>query len=167
MRIEATVDVEAPIERVFRCATEHVPEWSQTVVRERILEQTAEGVGTRFISVCRERENGPETEFEGQVVEHDPPRRSVVTLRGPRFDLEVCYEFVALAPNRTRVTQRTIVRARSLFGRVLFASLGLLARRSSCRAAARELMRLKSFCEDAGTPPSVAPISQHGKAGIE
>lgn len=165
MRIEATVDVDVPIEHAFRCATEHVPEWSETVVSERIVEQTAGGIGTRFIAVCRERENGPHTEFHGEVLQHDPPRHSTVTLRGPHFDLEVRYDFVELAPDRTRVTQRTIVRARSFAGRVAFAVLGLVARRSGCRAAARELARLKRFCEESVAPRG--PISEQGNAGIE
>ncbi|RMG32830.1 MAG: hypothetical protein D6725_16880 [Planctomycetota bacterium] len=165
MKIEAAVEIDAPLEEVFRWTTEHVPEWSETVVREEIIERTPEGVGSRFRCICRERENGPETEFDGELVRHEPPHRATVVLRGRQFDLKVDYVFEPLGPARARVTQRTVVRGKTFAGRLLFAILGPLARRSSCRAAARELDRLKTFCERRTSQPYAASRPSESEDG--
>lgn len=145
MHQEASVEIDRPIEEVFRLTTEHVPDWSDVVVAEEMLDEKPAGVGTTFRTITQD--HGKQMVFQGVVTKYDPPRASTVRLTGDMFDIEAEYTFEDLA-GRTRVTQRSTVSGKG-FTKVVFALFGWMMRKSSCKALEKELAGLKRFCEDA------------------
>lgn len=143
------MDIQRPIEDVFVLATDHVAVWSSIVVEDEPIHVAPDGgVGTRFRTVTEDR--GHRMEFEGEVVEYDPPRRSAILLRGPAFDLEVAYELESLADGRTRITQYSRSRGKGIWWLLLMV-LTPLMRRSAIAATRKELDQLRLYCES-GTP---------------
>lgn len=153
MRTAGSVEIQRPIEVVFRLTNDHVPEWSSVVLEDEVLEETPDRVGTTFRSVTEDR--GRRMEFQGVVTLHDPPHASGVHLSGDMFDIDVFYSFERLADDRTRVAQRSEVTGKGLL-RPFFLVCGWLLRKSSCNALDQELQGLKRFCESQpagdGTP---------------
>jgi len=143
MRNEASVEIERPIDEVFRLTNDHVAEWSTIVVEDRIIHQTPEGVGTTFVTVTEDR--GQRMEFQGVVTRYDPPHVSGIRLTGAMFDIETEFAFEDLL-GRIRVTQRTHVVGKGFF-KMCLAVFGWLMRRSQCRASHNELESLKRYCE--------------------
>lgn len=143
MRIELSVDIDRAIDHVFPLATGDVTKWSKTCVREEIIDEKPGVVGTTFRVTTVDR--GREMEFEGTVTEHEPPNLSRVNMSGPAFDLDVLYTFETI-DGGTRVTQASDIQGKGLF-RVLLPVMGVLMRKSSCKAQADELDGLKRFCE--------------------
>jgi uncharacterized protein YndB with AHSA1/START domain len=145
MQSEASVEIDRPIEEVFRLTNEHVAEWSIVVVEEEILDQKPDGVGTTFRNVTED--HGKRMEFEGVVTQYDPPHFSAVQLTGTMFDIEAEYTFEDLA-GRTRVTQRTHVIGKGFIFKSIMFLFGWLMKKSSCKASEKELISLKRFCEE-------------------
>ncbi len=148
MRTEGSVEIERPIEEVFRLTNEHVAEWSSIVVEDKILEEKPEGVGTTFRTVTEE--HGRRMEFQGVVTRHEPPYVQAVYMTGDMFDLDVEYEFEDLAGG-TRVTQRSQVTGKGWF-KLMLSLCGWMMRKSSCDALDKELRGLKAFCESQPAP---------------
>ena len=103
MRSGGSVEIDRPIDEVFRLTNEHVAEWSIIVVEDELIEEKPEGVGTTFRTVTEE--NGKRMEFQGVVTRYDPPRLNAIMLTGDSFDLDILYTFEDLG-GRTRVTQQ-------------------------------------------------------------
>jgi hypothetical protein len=51
---QGIIEIDRPIEDVFRLTLDHVPEWSLTVIEDEVLEENSEGVGTTFRIVTEE-----------------------------------------------------------------------------------------------------------------
>lgn len=152
MKTQGSVDIDRPIDEVFRLTNEHVPQWSLVVVDEQTIEKQPGEVGSTFRSITEE--NGRRMEFNGVVTRYEPPRASAVQLTGPMFDIDVQYDFTDLGGSRTRVTQTSDVTGKG-FLRVFFLLCGWMMRKSSCLALDKELASLKRFCEE--QPPSESP----------
>jgi hypothetical protein len=146
MQSELTVEIARPIAEVFDFATNHVAEWSLTVVEDRVVEEQPDGVGTTFRVVTEEK--GRRMEFDGVVTRHEPPVASSVVLRGAHFDIDVDYLFEDLG-GRTRLTQRSKVTGKG-FIKVMFFLFGWLMKRAGCKAQENELANLKRIMEAAG-----------------
>ena len=54
MRNAASVEIDRPIDDVFRLTNDHVAQWSIIVVEDEILDKKPEGVGTTFRTVTEE-----------------------------------------------------------------------------------------------------------------
>ena len=143
MRTELSVEIDRPIAEVFEYTTNHVAEWSLTVVEEEVLEEKPEGVGTIFRLVTEEQ--GGRMEFHGIVACHEPPTASAVHMIGQYFDIDVAYLFEDLS-GRTRVTQTVAVTPKG-FLKVPFFIFGLVIKRSGCKAQEKELTNLKRLLE--------------------
>ena len=143
MHNEASIEINRPIDVVYRLTTEHVAEWSLTVVDDEVLHEVPGGVGTTFLTVTEER--GKRMEFAGIVTECDPPRVHASFLAGAGFDIDVRYLFEDLG-DRTRVTQVSDVEGKGLIG-LMLKYLGWMMKQSSHQAAQKELASLKQFCE--------------------
>ncbi len=143
MKSIGSIEIDRPIDEVFRLTNDHVADWSIIVVEEEILEEKPAGVGTTFRTVTEE--NGKRMEFQGIVTRHEPPRLNAIHLTGDFFDLDVEYTFEDLS-GRTRVTQRSSVAGKGFF-KIMLLLTGWLMKKSSCRALAKELDSLKTFCE--------------------
>lgn len=143
MLTAASIEIEGPIDDVFRLTNDHVAEWSDVVVEDIPLDDH-EGVGSRFRSIT-DGENG-RMEFEGEVTAWDPPTHSAVFLDGASFNIEVDYHFESLGPDRTRVSQSSTVAGKGLF-RLMFFCMGWAMKRRNCDALEKELNNLKRFCE--------------------
>ncbi|MFG0297665.1 MAG: SRPBCC family protein [Maioricimonas sp. JB045] len=150
MRSEGSIVIDRPIEEVFHLTCDRVPEWSLVVSEEQILEESPDGVGTRFRTVTEDR--GRRMVFDGVVTSHEPPHLSAVRLTGKDFDIEAVYMFEDLG-GQTRVTQHSVVDGKGFF-KVMFALFGWAMKKASCGATQRELESLKAYCE---TEPAAAP----------
>lgn len=149
MKTGISVDVDRLIDDVFILATDHVAVWSSIVVEDELIHLADDGgVGTRFRIVTEDR--GRRMEFEGEVVEYEPPTRSAIQMRGPAFDLDVRYEFEHLPGDRTRVTQFSHARGKGIWRLPLMVIMPLM-RRSASESTRQELDRLRVHCES-GTP---------------
>ena len=144
MKTEARIEIDRPVELVFQLTNDHVPEWSEVVVEEEMLEKKPGGVGSRFRTVTADR--GRRMDFDGTVTQFDPPVLSAVELTGKSFDIEAEYQFEDLGGGRTCVTQTSVVRPKG-FMKVMFFLLGWMMKSSSCKAVQKELESLKAFCE--------------------
>lgn len=143
MRNQGSIEIDRPIDEVFRLTNDHVADWSIIVVENEVLDEKPEGVGTTFRTVTEE--NGRRMEFEGVVTRHDPPHASAIRMTGKMFDMAVEYTFDDLA-GRTRVTQTSNVTGKGFF-KVLLGLFGWLMNKSSCKALDKELNSLKAYCE--------------------
>ena len=144
MRNEGHIEIDRPIASVFERTLDHVSEWSQIVVEDRVIEEKAEGVGTTFVTVTEE--HGKRMEFQGVITRYEAPFVSAIHLTGEMFNLVIEYEFEDLGSG-TRVTQRSDVEPKGWFKVFLFL-FGWMMRRSNCAAMNDELERLKNYCEE-------------------
>lgn len=150
MRNQGSVEIDRPIDEVFRLTIEHVADWSIIVVEDQVIDETPGGVGTTFRTVTEE--NGKRMEFQGIVTHHDPPHASAIHLAGASFDIEVQYTFEDLS-GRTRVTQASNVTGKGIMKGFLLL-FGWLMKKSNCKATEKELHSLKKFCEEQPGPTS-------------
>lgn len=144
MQTTGSVEIEKPIEDVFRLTIDNVPQWSTIVVEDEILEETEDVVGTTFRTVTEEQ--GRRMEFSGMITAFDPPYRHSVHMTSAPFDIQVDYDFESIGSNTTRVTQTSDVKAKGVL-KIIFFFLGGLMAKSSCAALQKELNGLKSYCE--------------------
>lgn len=142
---ESTVEIDAPIEKVFDVANNRIVDWSLVVVEDEILEETEDGVGTTFRVVTAER--GKRMEFAGKVLKYDPPFANSVEMIGQHFDIFVESTFEDLG-GRTRMTQVSNVQGKGIV-RLMFTLFGWMMRKSSCEAQNKELESLKALAEKA------------------
>ena len=149
MRTQLSVDIDRPIEEVFERTLNNVSEWSITCVEDEVLEETPEGVGTRFRIVTLDR--GQRMEFDGVVVEHEEPKKSRIHLTNKSMELDVLYTFEDLGSG-TRVTQSSHARGKG-FLKVVLLMAGWMMKKSTCNAQQDELNALKAYCE---SPPAAA-----------
>lgn len=143
MRNEATIEIDRPIEDVFRLANEHIAEWSIVVIEDEVINETPDGVGTTFRSVTEDQ--GKRMEFQGVVTRYDPPYLNAVTLKNNVLHIETEFQFEDLS-GRTRVTQTAEVKGKGFYKPMMFV-FGLFMKKSSCDASHNELESLKSYCE--------------------
>ena len=144
MKQSASVEIDCPIDDVFRLTNDHVAEWSIIVVEDEVIEQKPDGVGTTFRTVTEER--GRRMEFDGIVTRHEPPNLSAVHLTGKMFDIDTEYRFEDLS-GRTRVTQFADVTGKGVLFKLMMFIMGPLMHKSHCEASHNELESLKRFCE--------------------
>lgn len=140
---EASIEIDCPIDEVFRLTNDDVAEWSIIVVEDEMLEEKPGGVGTTFRMVTEDR--GSRMEFEGLITRHEPPHVNAIHMKGKMFDIEAEYTFEDLS-GRTRVTQVSSVTGKGLF-KVFLAFFGWTMKKSSCKALENELNSLKQYCE--------------------
>lgn len=144
MRNHASIEIDRPIDEVFRLTSEHVAEWSIVVVEEEMLEEKPEGVGTKFRTVTED--HGKQMVFQGVVTRYEPPYVNAVRLTGKMFDIETEFTFEDLS-GRTRVTQMANVTGKGFF-RIFLMCMGWMISKSQCKASEDELKSLKQFCEN-------------------
>ena len=143
MKNEASVEIDRPIEEVFRLAIEEMPEWSTVVVADEVLEETPNRVGTTFRLVTED--HGKQMEFQGIVTRYDPPHSSAVRMTNEMLDIETEFTFTDLS-GRTRVHQQATVNGRG-FWKLLMMVFGWLTQKAACRSSQNELKHLKNYCE--------------------
>ncbi len=151
MRSEVSVEIDRPIDEVFRFTNENVAEWSIIVVEDEVLNKEPGGVGTTFRTVTEDR--GKRVEFKGVVTRHDPPHASAIHLTSDMFDIETEFIFEDLS-ERTLVTQRANVTGKGIYKLIMFL-IGWLMKKSHCKASDNELVSLKRFCENQPNPASM------------
>ena len=143
MENTATIEIECPIDQVFRLTSEHVAEWSAVVIEDDVIDEKPEGVGTTFRTLTED--HGKQMEFQGVVTRFEKPHLHAVEMTGDSFDIESEFTFEKLSENRTKVTQRADVTGKGFF-KIMFFCCGWLMKKSQCDASAKELERLKEFC---------------------
>lgn len=143
MQTTAQVTIDAPIQCVFERTNNDVAIWSDTVEDETLVSGDG-GVGSRY--QIRTVERGTEMMFDSEVTRHEPPRLSEVSMQGDSFDLLVRYEFESLGAQQTRVTQVANINGHGFF-RIMLMLVGWMGKAASCRAAEKELNKLKAHCE--------------------
>ena len=143
MQHVASIIVDRPIADVFRLTTEHVADWSLVVVKDEVLKETPDGVGTTFHTITEE--HGKQMEFSGVVTRCDPPHAHAVKMTGAMFDIETEFLFEKVATG-TLVTQTAAVTGKG-FVWLMMLLFGWLMTKSQCDASAKELESLKAYCE--------------------
>ena len=143
MNTQGSIEIDRPIEDVFRLTNDHVAEWSLVVVEDTVINETPDRVGTTFRSVTEDR--GKRMEFQGEVTRWEAPTLSAIHMTGDMFDLDVEYSFEDLG-ERTRVYQTSDVTPKGMI-KIFFLLFGWLMKKSSCKALDNELESLKKFCE--------------------
>lgn len=83
MRLEASIEVAAPPETVWRVATDPTlsPRWNPNIVSVVGASSDPVTVGTTWVQVVRIL--GKSVEMRGEVTECDPPRAGTVRFSGP------------------------------------------------------------------------------------
>lgn len=142
MHSVASIEIDRPIDEVFRYTNDKVAEWSLTVVEDEVIEDK-NGVGTTFRCVTEDR--GRRMEFDGVITVWEPPTRSAISLKGRQFDIEAEYRFEDLG-GRTRVTQESNVTGKGVV-KIMFVLFGWLMNKQGCKAVEKELKSLKSKLE--------------------
>jgi len=112
MQTERSVEIDAPIDHVFRVATEQVVAWSLIVVEDEPIVETEDGIGSTFRIVTEER--GQRMEFEGKVLDQERPVRNTFEMIGKQFDIHVRTTLRDLG-GRTLFTQESTVRGKGFF----------------------------------------------------
>jgi hypothetical protein len=143
MQSHFSIEIDRPIDEVFRLTNHHVAEWSIVVVEDEVIDEKPEGVGTTFRTVTED--HGKRMEFQGVVTRSDPPHAHAVRLTGTMFDIETEFTFEDLS-GRTRVTQTAEVTGKGFF-KVFMFLFGWMMTKSHCKASENELESLKRFCE--------------------
>ncbi len=145
MYTEGSVEVDRPIDEVFKLTIEHVADWSTIVVEDVVLDEKPIGVGTTFRTITEE--NGKRMEFQGVVTRHEPPHLHAVTMTGDSFDMDVAYFFESIDGGGTRVTQKADIAGKG-FVKVVFFAVGWLMKKQSCNEVNKQLNGLRRFCEE-------------------
>ncbi len=143
MQTTMSVEIDRPIKEVFDYTIHNVAEWSIVVVKDEVLDEKPEGVGTTFRATTEEK--GRRMEFDGLVTRHEPPTIHAVLMKGKQFDVEAEYLFEDLGYG-TRVTQRSKVHGKGLV-KMIFFLFGWLMKKSSISAMENELHNLKRLIE--------------------
>ena len=143
MQNTLSIEIECPIEEVFRITNEQVAEWSLTVVANKVLDEGQQGLGTRFQTITEDQ--GHRLVFDGVVTCYEPPFKSAVKLTGKMFDIETEFNFEE-SFGKTRVTQTAKVRGKGFFEFYMFL-FGWFMKRGQRRASTNELKNLKRLCE--------------------
>lgn len=143
MKQQASVEIERPIEEVFKYTNERTAEWSLTVIEDEAIEETPDGAGTTFR--CVMEDHGTRMVFDGVVTRYEPPNFSEVHMTGRQFDIDAEYVFEDLG-GRTRVTQQSTVTPKG-FLRVFFL-FGWMMNKAGCKEAEKELANLKRLMEE-------------------
>jgi len=152
IQTEARVEIDRPIDEVFDYTTNHVAEWSLTVVEDEPLETMPDGgVGSTFR--CVTSNNGHRLEMRGTVTQYEPPLKSAVHLVSDPFEIHALYLFEDLG-GRTRVTQVSVVTPRGFLFKLMFTVAGFFIRKSGCEAGLKELQNLKRCLESDQNPRS-------------
>jgi len=143
MQTTMSVEIDRPINDVFDYTIHNVAEWSIIVVKDEVIDEKPEGVGTTFRVTTEEK--GRRMEFDGLVTRHEPPTVHAVLMKGKQFDIEAEYMFEDRGGG-TRVTQRSSVHGKG-FVKVIFFLFGWLMKKSSSSALENELHNLKRLME--------------------
>ena len=148
MKNDNSIEIDRPIDEVFRLTNEDVAKWSIIVIEDEVLVEQPEGVGTTFRTVTME--DGRRMEFDGVVTKYEPPHLNAIQLKGKMFDIESEYRFEDLG-GRTRVTQRADVTGKGWFKAFMFL-FGWMMNKSHCEASDKEMASLKRYCEEHSAP---------------
>ena len=143
MRTERSIEIDRPIDDVFRITNEDVAKWSIIVVEDELIDEGNKGVGTRFRTVTED--HGKRMEFQGVVTAFDPPYALAIKLTSQFFDIEAAYAFEDLG-YRTKVTQLSKVTGKG-FLKLILLLIGGMMNKASCDALDKELNSLKKYCE--------------------
>ena len=144
MQNSGSVEIDRPIDDVFRLTNDHMPEWSKTVVEDQVVEEKLDGVGTTFRMITED--HGKRMEFDGVVTKYDPPKVSAARMTNNMLEIESEFSFEDLS-GRTRVTQIANVKGKGFYRLMMFV-VGLFMKKAGCKASENELLSLKRFCEE-------------------
>lgn len=148
MRNKYTIEIAAPIQRVFQCIFEPqaVMQWLTHVAEYELLDETRDKVGTRVRQVWDD--NGQRTELNGEITAYTPHTRLGLRLAGARFKVAVDYVLKDLG-GRTELTQETHLQYQGLL-RIIDLGAGRLLRKSYAEELKRNFARLTELCQSKG-----------------
>ena len=146
MKTELSIEIDCPIGRVFEYTCDNVPDWSESVLSDELIESKNDGgAGTTFHIVTEER--GKKMEFHGEVLSRVVPTETRILLRGEMFDIDVQYFFADLGGKRTKVTQESEVNPHGWLMKTMFAATGWMMKGMSRRALQKDFETLKRQLE--------------------
>ena len=150
MRIANHVDIEAPVDTVFRWITHknRIVQWIPNLLKSRITRETAGRIGTRLRQVYDVNHRRVEVPIE--VTAYEPNRRLTVRMRTRKQDTVIDFRLEELrsATRLTRVAHIRFVGYMKLVGLLT----GESVRDRSLRSCQQQFDRLKRLCQqEAGT----------------
>ena len=149
MKTAGSIEIDRPIEVFFDYTINNVPEWSETVVEETVLEKNSHGNTKRFHMVTKDHKGKP-MEFEGEVTVDTPPTTHTGVMKNEVFEMEATYSFEDLG-GRTRVDLVSDVTPKSFGMKLMFLLFGWLGKNAGCKALQNELSCLKEKAEALGS----------------
>ncbi len=146
MIIEVSIDIDKPIDEVFLFTNNEVPKWSNTVVKEEVVEETPEKVGSKY--KIHTKSEGREVILDGEVTKWDVPNASAINMTSSVFDIFAEYFFEDLGEGRTRVSQRSTITPKGFVKVMMWIGKLFGAHKKSCEAGELELKSLKKIMEE-------------------
>lgn len=146
MKTSKTTVINAPTVVVFLWLedNERLRRWIPNIVEDEALIETPEKVGSKFRQAFLER--GKRMEMIGEITEYTENERMRVYMSGDMFDLDVDYVLKALSPEKTELTQNSIIKFKGIFK--LFTPLMILmSKLSKTDAQAEAHTKLKNMAE--------------------
>lgn len=112
--VEASVDINRPIEEVFAYATDptKAPEWSSMILESTLEGSGPIGVGSRFSVVAKVL--GRRVDSTAEVTQYEPPRKCVVRAVSGPGQLEIERQLESI-PEGTRYRSRLVGESGGLF----------------------------------------------------
>jgi hypothetical protein len=146
MEISGQVDIEAPQQFVFRCATDF-PAFERQAMRRGADVRRRDSLAAPQKGMAwdiRFQFRGKDRELGAELIAFDKPKSMIIALVSGGLTGKTTVELVALTPNRTRLITRTDLSAESLAGRLFLQSLKLARGQFTSRLNAR----LATFGQD-------------------
>lgn len=145
MKSSISIDINSPPAKVFSWVDDpdKAMKWMTSVAKTRILHETPERVGTKFLEVVEE--DGPGVELEGVITNFEPDKSISFHLesRVNVVDVEYCVEAVR---NGARLTQNANVRWKFPVSVISIFS-GRKIKEGIRAQAQKEFEKLKELCE--------------------
>jgi uncharacterized protein YndB with AHSA1/START domain len=146
MKTTYSLEIEAPPERVFEWLghAQRALEWVPNLVESEDVDVTPSKIGSTFRHAYLER--GRRMEMHGKVTGYEPNRRLTIEMQGEAFDLWVDYRAEDLG-GRTRLTQESEVKFKSLAMRIVAALMRPLIAKAARQQQAESFAKLKRLAE--------------------
>ena len=145
MRLTAAIDIDAPLETVWRCIDEPalIVRWVEGAIEHRYLDprDPAQPVGQRFVQ--RLRQGKKVNEFTGTLVAFERPRHFAFAIPSPAYSSEAHFRLAGLDRSRTHVDYAIDVTLHSATAKVA----GALLRLPLAFFVPKQMRRLKALAE--------------------
>lgn len=146
MRLNYSIEIDAPIERVFTALVDDSlnKQWIPNLSETEFIEETENKVGSTFREVYHEK--GKDIEMQGVITAHEPNHHHACEMSGNEFDLAVQY-YLSQNGSSTLLRQKTQITFHSAITRIIMVALYPFMMWFGKRQLKSSLGKLKQLCE--------------------